>query len=106
MVKTRIKPRSFKIGTNYEGHNFKTINPNEAIILSHLPSKWKWIARDKDGSLGLYAVKPKRELHSDVWQVESAYLYMPFPYGRMFKSIKWRDMEPINIDRLLRDNLE
>ena len=56
-----IVPRSYKL-TDYAGNDgrFKTINPNEAIILSHLPTKWKWIARDKSGTLYLYTVKPDK----------------------------------------------
>ena len=94
-----IVPRSYKL-TNYAGNDgrFKTINPNEAIILSHLPTKWKWIARDKDGDLFLYTKKPVNLTKWDGFEM----LY--FPYKRLFKSIKWTD-QPINIDRLLRDNL-
>ena len=92
-----IVPRSYKL-TDYAGNDgrFKTINPNEAIILSHLPAKWKWIIRDKKGDLFLFTKKPVSNQWNEI---------MMFPYRNMFKCITRSDKEPTNIDRLLRDNL-
>ena len=94
-----IVPRSYKL-TDYAGNDgrFNTINPNEAIILSHLPTKWKWIARDRKGNLFLFTRKPVNLTERDTFEM----LY--FPYKNLFKFIKWTD-QPRNIDRLLRENL-
>ena len=92
-----IVPRSYKL-TDYTGNDgrFKTINPNEAIILSHLPTKWKWIIRDRKGDLFLFTKKPVPNQWNEL---------MMFPYRNMFKCIKRTDSEATNIDRLLKENL-
>lgn len=102
----KVKTRSFKIERpQKESQAFKLIDPNEAIILSHLPTKWKWVARDKDGNLYLFIKKPSKG--SLYWMIGSRNRtdVMEFPYRNLFKCIKWTDSDPTNIDRLLQMNL-
>ena len=99
-----IVPRSYKL-TKYKGNDgrFKTLDPNEAIILSHLPTKWKWIARDYNGDLFLFSNKPRKgHMH---WMMTGLCERTDFPYRTMFKTLKWEDLEAINIDNWLGENL-
>ncbi len=111
MNKQFIVPRSYKL-IDYNGSDgrFKTINPNEAIILSHLPTKWKWIVRDNQNNLYLHTHKP--HLRSKIkapglwdWSDNPEAKVMKFPYTSLFKCIKMTDTEPTNIDKLLKENI-
>ena len=91
---------------------FATIDANEAIILSCLPKKWKWIARDRSGALYIFTVKPKKDRYGWFFN-EKSIKYRSywsdleaFPYRHLFKCVKWSDSEPTNINRLLKENLE
>lgn len=103
----KVKSRAFSIHTK-TGDILKTIDANEAVILSFLPTKWKWITRNKNGDLFIFEKKPIRNRHlGDFW-----YTHSPghnegiiFPYSRMFKSVKWSDEGPTNIDKLLKENM-
>ena len=86
------------------------INANEAIILSFLPLKWKWIARDADGILHIFTSKPRKERSKyKCWKPEYKTLaeagrkeFIVFPYRQMFKGVSWSDSQPTNIDKLIR----
>ena len=89
-----------------------TRDVNEAIILSRLPKKWKWIVRDRSGALYLLTVKPKKDRHGWVFNDKGTKKYhscwsdlSAFPYRHLFKCVKWSDSEPTNINRLLNKNL-
>ena len=97
--------RGFHINPNWDG--FKTIDPNEAVILSFLPTKWRWLARNKDGDLVIFSRKPIRKNNKDFWFIPNPRYgeSLDFPYRRMFGVIKWSDDEPTNIDKLLKENI-
>ena len=100
----KMKPRSFKIEKPERiKTRFRTIDPNEAIILSHLPTKWKWIARDQNGDIYIFTRKPYKGKH--YWTTGSVPDNHMFPYRNMFKCIKWSDEDPVNIDKILKENL-
>ena len=88
-----------------------TIDANEAIILSCLPKKWKWIARDCSGELYLFTVKPKKDRYGWFFNEKGTKSYSywsdlaAFPYKHRFKCVKWSDSEPTNITRLLNENI-
>ena len=77
------------------------LTPNEAIILSFLPMKWKYIARDNNRTLYLYTSKPVKDEYHMIW-VNYKGEELIFPYTNLFKTIKWSDSEPTNIDKLIR----
>lgn len=77
------------------------ITSQESVILMFLPVKWKWIARDSSGELGVYTRKPTKWSNGQ-WEVPAAQYYSPFPYRNLFKYIKWSDTKPFNIDSLLK----
>ena len=76
------------------------LSPNEAIILSFLPMKWKYIARDKDRTLYIYTSKPVKDPYHEEW-INYKGEELIFPYTNLFKTIKWSDNRPINIDSLI-----
>lgn len=88
-----------------------TIDINEAIILSCLPKKWKWIARDRSGALYIFTVKPKKDRYAWVFNDKDTKCHSywsdieVFPYKHRFKCVKWSDSEPTNITRLLNKNI-
>ena len=70
---------------------------DEKVILRNLPKEYKWIARDKNGCLYVYASKPKKGI--TMWE-DSSGLPM-FPFYHLFQFIKWEDKEPYLIEELL-----
>ena len=72
------------------------ITEDEKVILRNLPEKYKWIARDKNGLIFLYAKKPSKYDYSWIGYNDKA-----FPYYHLFQFIKWEDEEPYSIEKLL-----
>ena len=72
------------------------LNEDEKAILRSLPKDYKWIARDKNGCLYVYASKPKKV--KTIWE-GSGLLMLPFDH--LFQFIKWEDEEPYSIEELL-----
>ena len=70
---------------------------DEKIILRNLPKKYKYIARDKNGLIFLYAKKPSKCECS--W---GGCKYMLLPLEHLFRFIKWEDEEPYLIEDLLK----
>ena len=73
------------------------ITEDEKVILRNLPEKYKWIARDKNGLIFLYAKKPSKCEYS--W---GGCKYMLLPLEHLFQFIKWEDDEPYSIEELLK----
>ena len=88
----------------YEWSKYKyigksTITSREKNFLDALPSKCKYIARDKDNLLCAYYDKPIRG--NKFWITNYAFHDMPKDmHGDVFSFIKWDDEEPWSIDDL------
>ena len=74
------------------------ITEDEKVILRNLPEKYKWIARDKNGLIFLYAKKPSKCEYS--W---GGCKYMLLPLEHLFQFIQWEDNEPYSIKELLKE---
>lgn len=72
------------------------ISEDEKAILRNLPKYYKWIARDIDGRLYIYASKPKKRL--TMWESMGSPMIL---FDHIFKFIKWEDDEPYSIEELL-----
>ena len=76
------------------------LTEDEKVILRNLPPKFKWITRDKDGTLYLFnEVEPFKEC--TYWRNgrdSFEFLY----FNSLFQFIKWEDKEPYSIDELLK----
>lgn len=65
----------------------------EKAILRNLPEEYKWIARDRDGGLNVYNVKPYKL--DDCWGRKRISDFEMFNiFEHLFQSIKWEDEEP------------
>lgn len=68
----------------------------EKIILKNVDSDYEWIARDEDGTLGVYEKKPKKV--DDLWSGS----YRSFDlFEHLFQFIKWDDEKPYFIADIL-----
>ena len=76
--------------------NPKLTEDEKAILKVLLNEKYKWIARDKNGCLYVYASKPEKVI--TIW--EGSGLPM-FPFDHLFQFIQWEDDEPYSIEELL-----
>ena len=72
------------------------LTEDEKVILMNLPKKYKWIARDIDGCLYVYASKPKKGI--TMWESDGLPM---IPFDHLFQFIKWEDKEPYLIEELL-----
>ena len=71
----------------------------EYELLKHWNKKYKYIARDKDGSLYIYKDKPSKK--EDVWCSLYAYCRIDRYIDDLFHFIEWTDKEPMSIEELL-----
>lgn len=76
-----------------------TITEDEKTILRNLPETCKWIARDRDGMLFVYSVKPSKAVN--VWVSTLGYTFLE-SFNHLFKMVKWEDDEPWKIEDLLK----
>lgn len=77
------------------------ITSDEKIILRNIDSKFKYIARDKNGMLYLYELKPSKILDGDYWdQVKDVESFNQFSH--LLQMVKWEDEEPWKIEDLLK----
>ena len=74
---------------------------DEKIILRNLHKKYKYIARDKSGSLYLYGQKPRRAKEN--WINTNGIFTNLCVFEHLFKFIKWEDEEPYNIEELIKE---
>lgn len=75
----------------------------EKVILENIDTKYSWIARDKDGTLCVYDVKPKKDIRIYDW-VNGEYLFNLSVFSHLFQFIKWENEEPYNIQELLENS--
>ena len=80
----------------WERKDPKFTEDEKAILKVLLKEKYKWIARDKNGCLYVYASKPEKVI--TIW--EGSGLPM-MPFNHLFQFIKWEDDEPYSIEELL-----
>ena len=57
-----------------------------------LPEWAKYVARDKDGTLYTYEIKPTKE--SQLWSYGGNYIWLPMG---LFPDVKWTDAEPTEL---------
>lgn len=65
---------------------------DEKIIARNINKKYKWIARDYDGSLWVFMNKPNKVRGN--WYESSTEANLLRAFIHMFSSIKWEDDEP------------
>ena len=75
----------------------KKFSDDELCILRNIDKKYKWIARDKSGSLCIFDEKPKKS--EEMWDnvTHSDFIELGC-FNNLFNSINWEDEEPICID--------
>ena len=73
------------------------LTEDEKVILRNIPKEYKWIARDKNGLIFLYAKKPSKCEYS--W---GGCKYMLLPLEHLFQFSKWEDDEPYSSEELLK----
>lgn len=71
----------------------KQFTDDELVILKNLPEWAKWIARDENKTLCIYAEKPNK----DDCEWNDDYEWESFVYNHLFQSIQWTDKEPTRI---------
>ena len=76
-----------------------TITSDEKIILQNIDSKYKYIARERNGKLYVYSEKPRK--HEFVW-VAPSYIGGLSAINHLFNMVKWEDEEPWAIEDLLK----
>ena len=70
----------------------------ERVILENVDKEFKWISRDKDGSLYVFKAKPYKDY--EIWQGGGGEPYVF--YNHLFQFITWNNSEPYNIEELLK----
>lgn len=99
---------------NKKGENFAFSDTFvEIVILNYLANctHFKWIARDQDGCLCIYGVKPHREKTDDnigyvYWNrsdIKPNDIEFLGPFENLFKFIKWEDSTPTSIEDVLKN---
>ena len=78
------------------------LTKNENCFLSLLNERWKYMARDKNGTLYLYDQKPAKGNYSGVWNdiSENYPIRIDTLMDDDFSMIKWEDEEPWSIEDL------
>ena len=71
------------------------------FILKKLDKQLEWIARDSDGTLGVYGERPKK--YMDYWTGAGVRSQIPEKYNDLFKHISWEDSTPCNIQYLINE---
>lgn len=75
----------------------KQFTDDELCILRNIDKKYKWLARDNNGSVCIFSEKPYRE--DDAWGNVIRTPYNDFNcYNHLFDQVLWEDEEPVYID--------
>ena len=75
-----------------------TLSEAERIILENIDKEYKWIARDKDGTIYICKEKPFKD--EDIWQNGDGNITECF--NHLFQFITWEDKQAYNIAELLK----
>ena len=81
----------------WERKEIPQLNEDEKVILRSLPKNYKWIARDKNGCLYVYASKPEKV--NTIWEGSGL---ATIPFDHLFQFIQWNDEKPYSIEELLK----
>lgn len=65
----------------------------ERLILESTDERWKYIARDEEGYLILFAGKPNKRKSTGEWFTLYAELWFA-AFEHLFQDIQWKDKEP------------
>ncbi len=76
------------------------LSESERIILENIDERYKWIARDGDGSLYVFGSCPHRE-ENGWWSDREAEAGCTGLGVKSFQFVKWEDKKPYNIAELL-----
>ena len=74
------------------------LTEDEKVILRNLPKDYKWITRDKNGTICVFNGKPYK--HRFVW--DGQFMGVLALFQHLFNFIKWEDEEPYSIEELLK----
>lgn len=79
------------------------VSEDEKAILKLVSEECKYITRDFDGTLYLYAEKPTKNLESEVWDYPyyDLNIHCFSAFCNLFQYIKWKDEEPTLISDLI-----
>lgn len=77
------------------------LSDDEKAILRNINENYVWIARNENGMLFVFTEKPFKLEYYWKCENEDAECYVYF-FDHLFKSIKWEDEEPYNIEDLLK----
>ena len=77
------------------------IEKEDYFILKKLGKQFEWIARDSDGTLGVYGGRPKKHMHH--WTGAGLRSEIPEKHNDLFKYISWEDSTPCNIQYLIHE---
>ncbi len=73
------------------------LTEDEKVILRNLPKEYKWITRDKNGTICVFNGKPYK--HRFVW--DGQFMGVLALFQHLFQFIQWEDEEPYFIEELL-----
>lgn len=77
------------------------LTEDEKVILRNLPERFKWIARDNEGSLDVFCAKPFKD--EVVWMPTEIHEWEDISiFCHLFSFVKWEDEEPYLIEDLLK----
>lgn len=71
----------------------------ERVILENIDKEFKWICRDKDGTLCTFMLGPEKS--DRVW-LKGGRGKLANVFNHLFQFIKWEDENPYNIEELLK----
>ena len=74
------------------------LNEDEKAILRNVPKHYKWIARDKCGTICVFIDKP----HKSGLGWGGNFFEVLVLFSHLFQFIKWEDEEPYSIEELLK----
>jgi hypothetical protein len=77
------------------------INREEYEVLKELDDKWKWIARDLEGEMYTFVIKPYKNDRFNQWRNHTCD-WVRFK-SSLFQFIQWEDEDPYNIAELIEE---
>lgn len=78
----------------------------EVKLLSMLRKQYRWIARDKDGTINVYADKPTKGKEKGWWDDCTNDYFNLACFGCEFASISWEDEEPVDFRSIIKKGVK